>query len=777
MADMYLGGPIDQATGERLPDAQTRFDIDDFTTHGVIVGMTGSGKTGLGVIGLEEALRSGIPALVLDPKGDMTNLLLTFPELKPGDFEPWVEPERDESRETAAARAAELWSKGLASWRLAGSDIAALRAAAGFTIYTPGSTSGVPLNIIGSLEPPPVAWEDPEPLRDEIQGFTSGLLGLVGEDTDPVASRPHILIANLVEHAWRNGQSLTMETLLEWIQVPPLRRLGVFDVDTFFPEKDRTELALALNGLLASPGFDAWTRGPALDIDGMLWDDEGVPQAAIVYLAHLSDEERQFAVTLVLSRLVSWMRGQPGSDRLRALVYMDEVYGFVPPVAEPPAKRAILTIMKQARAFGIGMVLSTQNPVDLDYKAMSNAGTWCVGRLQTERDKARILEALTSVTGESDVPALDETISSLDKRQFVLHSVRRDGPELFTTRWAMSYLRGPLTRDQIKQVQPHAPLAGSLPGPSDEPVDEAASPTPKPDIMPKIPDSITVGYLSPSAPWGEDVGAVAGSTVYEAGLAVTVAVRYDERRANVDHTEAWEAIYHPLGGTFDADQALEVDHDDRDFVAAAPGAAYVPTDAPIETKGYFEEVGRAVKDHVQRTGRITVFRNPQLRLYSRVGEQRDTFEQRCAAAAASAADDAAAKLRDRYRSRLRTAQRALNKAEDRATESSSKARQYQQDAMLRQAGNVFDLLLGRKPSRSMTSGSRVRSAERSAAAAARRVGEERDDLAQIEEDLLVDLDQIDQEWQEKAAAIEEVEIGLERDDVNVESISLVWIPR
>ncbi|MBT8211859.1 MAG: DUF87 domain-containing protein, partial [Acidimicrobiia bacterium] len=393
----FLGGAIDDA-GERT-DKQVEYDSGDLTTHGVIVGMTGSGKTGLGVIFLEEALLEGIPTLVIDPKGDMTNLLLTFPDLLPSDFEPWIdeaEAKKDGKTTAEAAEAtADLWKGGLESWGIGGDRIDELRDKAGFTIYTPGSEAGVPINIVGSLRKPEGAFDDnAEALRDEIQGFVSGLLGLTGIDADPISSREHILLSNIIEHAWRQGLDLDLASLLGFVQQPPMRKLGVFEVDTFFPEKDRTALAMKLNGLVASPAFQTWLSGPALDVGKLLWDEAGKPQASILYLAHLSESERQFIVTLILSKVVTWMRSQQGSGSLRAMVYMDEVFGFVPPTAEPPAKKPILTMLKQARAFGVGMMLSTQNPVDLDYKALSNAGTWFLGRLQTERDKTRVIDGL-----------------------------------------------------------------------------------------------------------------------------------------------------------------------------------------------------------------------------------------------------------------------------------------------------------------------------------------------------------------------------------------------
>ena len=392
---LFLGETIDgdrQRTGERV-----LVKAADLTTHGVIVGMTGSGKTGLGVGLVEEALLQGIPTLVLDPKGDLGNLLLAFPNLSAESFAPWVEG-------ADPAEVATAWREGLTSWGIDGTRLQALRDAADFTIYTPGSTAGVPLNVVGSLQRPPAGTDD-ETMGDEVQGYVSGLLDLVGIDADPLASREHILLANLVRHAWDQGHDLDLAALVAQVQSPPLRKLGVFELDEFFPPADRTELALRLHRLLASPGLAAWGQGQALDIDALLRPG-GRPGCAIVSLAHLSDEERQFVVTLVLGKLVTWMRRQPGTDTLRALVYFDEVVGFVPPSAAPPAKGPILTLLKQARAFGVGLVLATQNPVDVDYKALSNAGTWMIGRLQTEQDKARLLDGLSAAAGGVDVGAV-----------------------------------------------------------------------------------------------------------------------------------------------------------------------------------------------------------------------------------------------------------------------------------------------------------------------------------------------------------------------------------
>jgi len=391
------------------------YDSANLTTHGVIVGMTGSGKTGLGVVMLEEALLSGVPTLIIDPKGDMGNLLLSFPNLLPTDFMPWIsESEAGDDPAQAAVEKAELWKSGLARSGIEPARIQNLRDTVDFSIYTPGSNSGIPLNIIGSLNAPADGTDD-ESLQDEIEGFASSLLAMIGIESDPLSSREHILLSNIINHYWSQGKDLDLGMLIGLVQQPPMRKLGVIDLDTFYPAGDRVKLAMKLNGLAASPSFASWTEGPELDIQKMLYGDNGKPQAAVVSLSHLSDDERQFVVTLLLSKMVTWMRGQPGTTDLRALVYMDEVFGYVPPTSAPPSKKPILTILKQARAFGVGLVLSTQNPVDIDYKAISNAGTWMIGRLQTDKDKERLLNGMTASDGSVDTKALGDTISGLDK--------------------------------------------------------------------------------------------------------------------------------------------------------------------------------------------------------------------------------------------------------------------------------------------------------------------------------------------------------------------------
>ncbi|MCG8455740.1 MAG: hypothetical protein MI919_05620, partial [Holophagales bacterium] len=423
----------------------------------VCLGMTGSGKTGLGITLLEEAAIDGIPSIVIDPKGDMANLLLTFPGLDGADFRPWIDPGRaaraGQDADTYAAAQASLWKNGLAKWDQSGERIARLRQAADFQVLTPGSETGRPVSILGSFRAPgPELLEDPDLFQERIATTSSSLLALLGIDADPIRSREAILLSNLLAQAWREGNDLDLPSLILGIQDPPFEKVGILPLESFYPAKERFELALALNNLLASPSFQGWMAGEPLEVDRLLHTPEGKPRVSILSIAHLSDAERMFFVSLLLGQVLGWMRTRPGTSALRAVLYMDEIFGYLPPTANPPSKKPLLTLLKQARAFGLGLVLATQNPVDLDYKALSNIGTWLVGRLQTERDQARLMDGLLSAGAGLERSRLESLIAGLDKRVFLLHNVHEDAPVLFRVRWAMSYLRGPLTRQEIKRL-------------------------------------------------------------------------------------------------------------------------------------------------------------------------------------------------------------------------------------------------------------------------------------------------------------------------------------
>jgi hypothetical protein len=780
----YLGGVIEPGSGDRT-GAPVLYEAGDLTTHGVIVGMTGSGKTGLGVGLLEEALLSGIPALILDPKGDMGNLLLNFPAFRPEDFRPWID-EAEASREgigpdELAAMTADMWKNGLAGWELGPDRMRELGMRAGLTIYTPGSSAGVPINILGSLTAPEGNFdEDAETYRDEIEGYVQSLLTLAGIESDPVSGPEHILLATIIEDAWKKGSGLDLAGLINGILTPPIRKLGVFDLDTFFPEKDRRDLALRLNGLVASPSFAAWLEGMPLDIGDLLHRD-GKPQGAIVYMAHLSDAERQFVVTLLLSKLVTWMRRQSGTSDLRALVYMDEVFGFCPPTANPPSKKPILTILKQARAFGVGMVLSTQNPVDLDYKAMSNAGTWMIGRLQTERDKARILEGLQSASGGTDAGTFDTLISGLGKRQFVLHSTRAKAPSVFTTRWVMSYLKGPLTREEVKT------LTGEVePAESPRPAATAAAPEIADDatpVAPPVANGIAVSYLDPATPWAGEVGADPSGATLEPAAVATVQLLYDDQYADVNHQETFEAIIHPIGPVVTDANLHAVDHDPRDFRAEAPsGAAYRLTDVDLGAASFWKGLETSLRDHLVRNRTVQVFKNPGLKLYSRVGESREGFATRCAAAAEDAADADIAKLKDTYATRIGRVQDQMRDAERRVRELEGNVSSRRQQEMLSGAGDLLGALLGGRRrssslSRAASRRTQTRQTEQRLDTAQEKLADKMTELAELEDDLAGDVVGITAKWSDIAGAVEEVDIPLEQSDVDVRPLSLVWIPR
>lgn len=455
--EFYLGKIYDLKKGE-ITDDILSYDPPDLTTHAIVTGMTGSGKTGLCVGLLEEAALQEIPAIMVDPKGDLTNLLLTFPDLEADDFEPWIDANEARREDKTTAQAAEetaaLWKKGLKGWGLGSENLQKLKDSVERIIYTPGSSSGIPINILASFEAPDIEWdENEELLREKISSTVTALLTLIGmEDIDPLRSREHILLANIIEINWRKGTSLDLQSLILQTQDPPLEKLGAFELNDFFPKKDRSELAMLLNNFLASPSFQSWIEGQPLNIEEILYTKDGKARHSVFFLAHLDDSERMFFITLLYAAVETWMRKQSGTGSLRALVYFDEIHGYLPPVANPPSKPLIIRLLKTARAFGVGLVLSTQNPVDVDYKALSNAGTWMVGRLQTDQDKQRLLDGLESASGGLARNTYDKMISGLGKRVFLYHNVHEKKPAVFHTRWAMSYLAGPLTITQIPKL-------------------------------------------------------------------------------------------------------------------------------------------------------------------------------------------------------------------------------------------------------------------------------------------------------------------------------------
>jgi hypothetical protein len=707
-----------------------------------------------------------------------------------------------------AAAQAESWRKGLDGWGLGGANIAELRDRVDFTVYTPGSAGGVGVNIVGSLQPP-VDMSDAEIIGDEIEGYVSGLLGLVGIDADPLSSREHILLSNLIMNEWQQGRSLDLPTLVGMALTPPIRKLGVFELDAFFPPKDRTAFAMRLNGLLASPSFGAWMSGSPLDIDAMLRSPDGSPRCAIVTTAHLSDEERQFVTTLVLSKLVTWMRRQSGTTDLRALLYMDEVAGYLPPTAMPPTKKPIMTLMKQARAFGVGVVLSTQNPVDIDYKALSNAGTWMIGRLQTDRDKQRLLDGMSAASGGVDVAAVGDTISALAKREFVLKRAGKDQPELFTTRWAMSYLRGPLTRDQIavlmaarKNVPEVIPAPGDAPAGSAFPpptststsAPTGAAPLPASPVVddnasvlaPEVAEGIPVRWIDIAAPWLSAVGGDSRGTRLQAGVVARVALRYDDDSADLVHDEQYELVLTPLPELLDVATAIGVDHDERDLRTDAPtGVTYLLPDAKVKTKAFWTKLQRDLIDHVVRSRDLRLLANRGLKMLARPGETEDAFLTRCLVAADERADAEIATLKDTFETRFKRIREQLQTAEGRADVLREEREGKRNEELLSTVGGVLGGIFGGRRSRGGVFGSLGRAAGkrgRSSAAGARldaaedKVHSLSDQLIELQGDLENEVTAIDVRWASSAKEIQPIEVPLEKSDVKITQLVLAWIP-
>lgn len=496
--NFYLGAAVNPETGDVIEDAPVYYDARDLTTHGIILGMTGSGKTGLGVTLLEEAILDGIPTIIIDPKGDITNLCLAFPALTAQHFQPWVNPEdatrADHSIEEHAKNEAEKWQAGQAQWGITNERIQEYRRASRYSIYTPGSDAGLPISILQSFTAPKEGWTgNEENLRDRISGIVSAILALIGINARPVEDREHILLSNIFEYNWKNGVDLSMEQLILQVQRPPFTKLGVFEVETLFTEKDRFKLAQKLNNILATPSFQNWIKGDPLHIPSLLYTPEGQPRTSIFYIAHLNDQERQFIITLILQGVLSWMRTLSGSTSLRAVVYIDEVFGMFPPYPRNPVtKEPIIRLLKQARAFGVGLLLATQNPADIDYKALSNAGTWFIGKLQTDNDKNRVLEGLDSArdaTSALDIKTVADQLGRLKRQQFIMHDIHEPNtPILMQSRWSMSYLRGPLTREQIAKLMANQraamPAAASQTPVQDEALPAYMPPAPRSSIEP-----------------------------------------------------------------------------------------------------------------------------------------------------------------------------------------------------------------------------------------------------------------------------------------------------
>ncbi|WP_456431061.1 ATP-binding protein [Nitratifractor sp.] len=765
----YLGKDVDKETFEPT-DILTLLKNKNFTTHAAIIGMTGSGKTGLGIGILEEAAIDNIPAIVIDPKGDMGDLCLTDPQFRPERFEPWV---ADEARAKGvdpaeyARSVAQTWKEGIESWDQDAGRVERFARVAK-TIYTPGSQAGVSVNLLGSLDAPPEAiMQNADDFAAYLKSTASSLLALMGIEADPLESREFILLSQILSRAWGKGESLSIETLVGRILKPPFAKVGVLPLESFYPEKERFGFANRFNALLASPGFVNWLTGEPLEIDRLLYDAEGKAKISIFTISHLSEEERMFFVTLLLNRLIAWMRRQSGASRLRALLYMDEIYGFFPPVKNPPSKEPMITLLKQARAYGLGVVLSTQNPVDLDYKGLSNIGTWFIGRLQTTQDIERVIDGLGGKVGSQfERKEIATLLANLKKRVFFLKSAHLDDIRLFGTRWVLSYLKGPLSKEEISNLMASQKASVTRQAVS------AASPSVSGECeaLPVLDPSILQRFEPEPT----------GRNRFRPTLAARAKVGYHDQRRGIDRVEELCTIL-DLEGCEDADwdRAEEEDLAFERFPATAPEGACGRAVPPfvVADRG-LTGAASALREHLYRERRLAMFRCRKLKLESEPGEDEGTFRARVEDRIRELNEEALEELKERYAKKEARLEERLKRAMDRV----EKEKSDQASSIISVGASILSALFGgRGPSASkigtaINRGGRVLRERGDLSRAQQRLEEIRDQIEALEEELEEKIDELDTRYDIENYPIESFSIRPKKSAIEIESIVLLWRP-
>jgi hypothetical protein len=804
----YLGRPYDLKE-KKAKEGILLYDSKDLLTHAVCVGMTGSGKTGLCIALLEEAAIDGIPAIIIDPKGDLTNLLLTFPDLKPEDFAPWVNEEDAQKKNLStadyAAQQAELWKKGLADWGQDGARIKRLRDAADFRIYTPGSNSGIPVSILKSFAAPPEAIrEDGELMAERVNTTVTSLLGLLEIEADPIKSREHILISTILNTSWMNGQDLDIAGLIQQIESPPMTKVGVKDIESFFPFKDRQELAMSLNNLLAAPGFSSWMEGEPLDIQQILHTAEGKPRLSIFSIAHLNDAQRMFFVSLLLNQTLGWMRTQSGTTSLRAILYMDEIFGYFPPTANPPSKVPLLTLLKQGRAFGLGVLLVTQNPVDLDYKGLSNAGTWFIGRLQTERDKARMLEGLEGIAGGSgmrfDRNEMEQTLAGLGNRIFLLNNVHEDGAEIFETRWDMSYLRGPLTRTQIKTLmEPLKANATATPQTAAAMAATASSTSANvsPAMLPAegVAAKPAVGGQRPALPPGvsqyfipvRGSGSAGTSLVYHPALLGVAEIGYSDSKS-IDMTQNLSLLA-PMGTgpiAVDWGQASVVDLPVEDLEESPEaGAQFAELPGNASKSKSYDAWEKDLATWIYRNQKLELMESPSLEIASNPGESERDFRVRLQQRAREQRDEAAEKLRQKYAPKMATLAEKKRRAEQTVEREAEQAKGQKLQTAISFGATLLSSFMGRKAislttlgrattaargvSRSMKEGEDVDRAQETVEAVNQQI-------ADLDAQFKSETDSLERSNDAQTEQLETISLKPKKSNITVKLLTLAWAP-
>ncbi len=788
LGQFYLGRGYD-LDAKQVSDELLLYDSKDLVTHGVVLGMTGSGKTGLCLALLEEAAMDNIPAIVIDPKGDISNLLLMFPDLDAKSFRPWINEDDATKKgitpDEHAEKTAGTWKAGLADWGQSPERITQLRDKVDINVFTPGSKAGIPVSILSSLEVPPFEiMDDGELLGERIVSTVTSLLVLVGVADEPSESPEAVLVSTIFQKAWASGQNLTLETLVRHIQRPAFDKVGILDLETFMPEKARQALALKFNNLLASPGFSIWLEGPALDIAKMLHTPAGKPRISIFSIAHLSDTDRMFFVSLLLNQMLGWMRTQNGTTSLRALLYMDEIYGYLPPSQNPPSKKPMMTMLKQGRAFGLGCLLATQNPVDLDYKALSNIGTWFLGRLQTERDKLRVLDGLEGAAGSQnskfDRSSMEKLISGLGNRIFLMNNVHEDGPVLFHVRWVMSYLTGPLTRTQIKTLMD--PKRADF-GASKSTLAAEANPMAMP------------GISAPSASARPAVGAGVkeifitsaggGDVIYQPHLLRSGTVHFSSSKAGVDDSRSIQLVNPILAKGIDWDTQVPPPvriSEGRGEPAA--GAAFAELPGFAMNAANYKQVEKDFAEWLHRNERADLFTCPSLKAWSKLGESEGDFRARLAHEAREARDAATEKLRAATAKKLEALDNKLRTAEGQLAKQKAEANAANMQAGVSVLGGILGGLFGRKVGMgTLTRGSSAIGKATSAykqhqdvTTANTKIIDISGEIQQLQSELEAEITKITASYELSALALETESLKPAKSDVKVDQVALLWLP-
>ena len=778
-------------TSMALTETPFHLDVDRLTKHAVCFGMTGSGKTGLCVTLLEELNRAGIPLIVIDPKGDMANLMLAFKGLSAKEFTPWIDDAAARSKgltsEELGAKTANQWREGLERWDIHQSDVSEYVTRSDIQVYTPGSHAGIPVNVLGALSVPSEAVvNDLDALTELATSTVSGLLSLAGLDVSPAVDPAHIVMSQVLLNAWHTGEDLDLESYILRIVDPSFERVGVFSVDTFFPKKDRMKLAMRLNGLIAAPSFGPWREGVALDIQQMLTPSNDKTPVRIFYLAHLNEQQRQFFSALLLSQIVAWSRQQPGTSRLRAMVYFDEVYGYLPPYPKnPPTKSAVLTLMKQARAVGVGTMLVTQNPVDIDYAALSNAGTWMVGRLQTPQDRARVIEGLIASDGTLQRSDMESLLGELPSRTFVVKSAGETEARLVHSRWAMSFLRGPLTLKEVQRLQPETtPERSNGQPPPPPPLGTFASSglnQKREGQKSQVPEGWSEAYLDLTAGSYPKLRHLLHSLMlsstsdgWRACIYVTAKMHFDEGRSFKMDVEEHRLVV----DTGEEVAILDLDGPIHRVLDGPPPEVLAVWPARWSTKSQVKAITRRIKREILREETTMMYQHVPFKVVSRPNEAQEAFAVRVREEALRRADDAIAGMKAKLDREVSRWEEKRHRLQVELSQKRVDAQGQVATEVVSAAETLYGLFLGRR--RSLASMATRRQQTVRAQGRVEKIESQIVDyelkLETARDAFLDEMEQIRDAQLSELGAISTIEVGLESDDIEISEISALWIP-